>query len=85
MIGYFAPVFCSRMAGVGDEKLSAPAAARRVNIALKTWWAYVLRDAAPPPDGREEVSNRAWWWASTVDRWQQTRPGVPGRPRKRTD
>jgi len=70
---------------VTNRKLTAPQAARRIRVQLRTWWAYVSRSQAPPPDGREEVSNRAWWYTSTVDQWMATRPGrgAPGQPRRR--
>ena len=77
--GYYnAVLYVGHVAKPADVKLSAPAAAERAKVLLNTWWAYVSRGQAPAPDGRDEVSNRAWWWASTVDRWMESR--VRSRP-----
>jgi hypothetical protein len=61
-------------------RLSGPKAAAVAGIRPATWRSYVARGAAPPPDGREEISGTPWWYAETVIAWDRDRPGVPGRP-----
>lgn len=68
-----------------DRKLTAAQAAKRLGIRTPTWFAYVYRDQAPPPDGREELSGKPWWYVSTVDRYERERKGTPGRPQKVRD
>lgn len=61
------------MLSVVDEKLTNPQAAARCGITASTWRAYVATGRAPAKDG-EYNARTPWWWASTVERWQQSRP-----------
>jgi hypothetical protein len=56
-------------------KLSVTAFAARARIKPATLRAYVKRNQAPQPDGREEISGTPWWWESTAKRWIGNRPG----------
>lgn len=74
-----------------DDKLTAPAVAALLGIAIDTWWGYVTRaerersagrdrpSLAPRPDGREPLSNRAYWHRSTILAWHRNRPGQGAR------
>lgn len=66
------------MATKEDQRLTALAVAQRLGVQRDTWFAWVHRGRAPAPDGREELSNKPWWYASTVDAWNSS-----GRPRQR--
>jgi len=57
-----------------QERLTARMVATRLGVELDTWWAWVTRRQAPQPDGREELSNKPWWYASTIERWEGRRP-----------
>ena len=58
-----------------DEKLTANRAAALAGVKPNTWRAYVAREQAPQPDGREELSGHPYWLASTVLAWKAGRPG----------
>jgi predicted DNA-binding transcriptional regulator AlpA len=64
-----------------SDRLGNPAAAAYVGVSPSTWRAYVARGQAPKPDGRDEGFGRDYWLKSTLDAWNDSRPG-PGRPRK---
>jgi len=61
------------------RKLGVKDAAARINVKPNTWRAYVAREQAPAPDGREEISGTPWWWESTVETFKANRPGQGSR------
>ena len=77
MIGQFAVLCCN--VDFVRKKLGAKDAAAMVGVKPNTWRAYVAREQAPAPDGREEISGTPWWWESTVKRFRDSRPGQGAR------
>jgi len=57
------------------KKLGIAQAAARLGVKPSTWRAYMAREQAPAPDGREEISGTPWWWDSTIDAFGKARPG----------
>lgn len=57
------------------ERLSVAAAAALAGVRIGTWRAYVWRNQAPPPDGKDEVFGRLYWLRETVECWLAERPG----------
>lgn len=52
-----------------------------LGIAPRSVARYRVRDASfPAPDGKLGVT--PWWYPATIEAWQATRQGRPGRPRK---
>src|SRR5438093_176115 len=64
-----------------DPLLGVDAAAARAGVAASTWRAYVARGRAPEPDdpdkgeGVKEQRRRPRWRLSTVDAFNDSRPG----------
>lgn len=68
---------------VDDELLDREQVAARVGIEPASVTRYLVRGGFPEPDRR--FGRSPAWFASTVDRWLQSRPGQGaggGRPRK---
>jgi hypothetical protein len=59
-------------------KLDSAGAALRIGVKRSTWYRYVGRPEmhVPEPDGRSR-NGRPWWWDTTIDAWNDARPG-PG-------
>lgn len=65
-----------------DRRLASRVAADYVGLSDSTWRAYVARGQAPRPDGHDDGFDMDYWLTSTLDKWQASRPGHGGRPRK---
>ena len=57
--------------------------ARRFGLSPHTIKSHITRGTFPAPDAALGAGNavKYGWLPETVDNWQQTRPGKPGRPK----
>ena len=66
-----------------DRRLASKKAAAHVGVSDSTWRAYVARGQAPGPNGHDDGFDMDYWLESTLDAYKASRPGQPGRPRKK--
>lgn len=62
--------------GMDDEQLiGVVAAAHIARIAPSSWRTYVARGRAPKPDAPRDANGRPRWKKTTVEAWQEQKPG----------
>lgn len=64
------------------DRLGNNAAAAYLGIKPSTWRDYVADGRAPTHDGIDEGFGKKYWLKSTLDSWNESRPGHGGRPKK---
>lgn len=57
------------------DRLGNNAAAAHLGIKPSTWRDYVADGRAPKPDGIDEGFGKPYWLKSSLDKWNDARPG----------